>query len=430
MRLIYRMALRLSLALIPLIAIWAAVFYFTVADQINDEADDSLEDYSELIMIRVLGNRQLPPLNDGSNNSYSITPVSAEYANEHPDIEYYDAEVYIPEKRETEPARIMTTIFQDSEGRFYELKVSTPTFEKDDLQKAILSLIVALYLLLLPIIIGLTVGIYNQSLKPLYALLNWLDGYKPGKSHTPVPNDTDIKEFNKLNVAAQKAVERSEQFHERQKQFIGNASHELQTPLAVLGNRMEWMLNSMNLNEEQMGEIMKMKRTLSSIVRLNKTLLLLTKIENNQFPDSNRFDIVPMIEEQKELYDEIYAHKELDCRVTLPTKFEVTMNDSLASVLLDNLIKNAYIHTADKGSIAITLENGTLKVSNDGVAPLDGEHIFDRFYRNSGKEGSTGLGLALVKAVTECYSLDLKYEFKEKRHVFSVTLLENETKEN
>ena len=118
---------------------------------------------------------------------------------------------------------------------------------------------------------------------PLYELLHWLDSYAPGREVAPVPNDTSITEFRRLNVAAQQAVDRSEELFERQKQFIGNASHELQTPLAVLGGRMEYLLDCADLDEETTGEIIQMRRTLDHIVRLNKTLLLLTKIDNGQF---------------------------------------------------------------------------------------------------------------------------------------------------
>lgn len=99
MKLIYRISLRLSLVLLPLIALWAVVFYFTMVDEINDEVDDALEDYSELIVIRMLSGELLPRMNEGSNNSYTIAPVDENYAAAHPGIDYYDAEVYTRKRR-------------------------------------------------------------------------------------------------------------------------------------------------------------------------------------------------------------------------------------------------------------------------------------------------------------------------------------------
>ena len=107
MKLIYNISLRLSLVLFPLIALWAVVFYFTMMDEINDEADDALKDYSELIVMRVLAGEPLPRSNEGSNNSYTIIPVESGYVATRPSIDYYDTEVYIPEKDETEPARVL-----------------------------------------------------------------------------------------------------------------------------------------------------------------------------------------------------------------------------------------------------------------------------------------------------------------------------------
>lgn len=420
MKLIYRISLRLSLVLLPLIALWAVVFYFTMVDEINDEVDDALEDYSELIVIRMLSGELLPRMNEGSNNSYTIAPVDENYAAAHPGIDYYDAEVYIPEKEETGPARFLVTIFQDGNGQFYELKVATPTFEKDELLETILWWVVWLYLLLLITVVGTTMWIFHNSMRPLYALLHWLDGYVPGHKTVPVPNNTSITEFRRLNTAAQQAVDRSEELLEQQKQFIGNASHELQTPLAVLGGRMEYMLDHAGLDEQTMGEVIQMQRTLGHIVRLNKTLLLLAKIDNGQFPENTDVDISAMIREQKELYDDIYEERDIRCDMHLTGSFLVRMNESLASVLVSNLIRNAYVHSEAGARIDIRIEGRTLTVSNDGVTPLDGKHIFERFYQGSKREGSTGLGLALVKAVADSYGLCVGYRFGEEQHIFSV----------
>lgn len=421
MKLIYRIALRLSLVLLPLMALWGALFYFTMVDEINDEADDALEDYSELIVKRMLAGRELPKPNSGSNNSYSIVRIDAAEAAERPHIEYYDAEVYIPEKEETEPARVLTTIFQDDDGHYYELKVATPTFEKEDLLAAILYWVVFLYLLLLLTTISLTVWVFQRSMRPLYALLHWLDGYTPGRNAAPVPNDTRISEFRRLNAAAQQAADRSERLFEQQKQFVGNASHELQTPLAVLGNRLEWLLDNTQPSQTQMEELLKMQRTLRHIVRLNKTLLLLTKIDNGQFPESSEVDITAIIGEQLSLYDEIYAARQIVCTVDCTGLFVVRMNESLAATLVTNLLKNAFVHTSAGGGVEVSLRGRTLTVANDGAAPLDAEHVFERFYQGSRKEGSTGLGLALVSAVARYYGLRIDYRFEHGRHRFSVT---------
>ena len=420
MQFIYRIALRLTAVLLPLMAVWGALFYFTMVDEIRDEADDSLEDYSAMIISRILAGEELPQGNDGSNNSFEVRAVDSNYAATHPHLRYHDENIYIPDKREQEPARVLTSIFSDVEGQFYELMVMTPTFEKNDLFEAVLAWIVVLYVALLFIVLVVTMIIFRGSLQPLYDLLHWLDAYRPGGRPQSVPNKSDVEEFRRLNVALQQAVDRSEELFERQSQFIGNASHELQTPLAIIGNRVEWLLDSPSITEEEAGELFKIQKTLSRAVRLNKTLLLLTKIDNGQFPESVEVDIVTALEEGVESYGDVYAAREVNFTHNLPAELKVTMNESLATTLISNLVKNAYVHTPQGGDAHIEIVGRTLRVSNTGSEPLDKEHIFERFYQAARKEGSTGLGLALVAAVCRYYNLRLEYFFADGKHNFEV----------
>ena len=138
MKLFYRVFLHLSLGVIFILTVWAVYFYVSIKSEINDEVDDSLEDYTELIMMRSLAGETLPSHDSGTNNQYRINKVTRAYADSHLAICYRDSMVYIEAKKETEPARILTTIFKDKEEQYYELEVSVPTIEKSDLRKAIL----------------------------------------------------------------------------------------------------------------------------------------------------------------------------------------------------------------------------------------------------------------------------------------------------
>jgi len=144
--LIYYVIIRISLVLSVLLTGWAILFYFAVMDEVNDEVDDSLEDYSEIIIIRALAGEELPSKNTASNNQYFLREVTKEYAGSRDDILYKDSMVYIPEKDETEPARILTTIFKDDGEKFFELTVATPSIEKDDLKDAMAGWMIFLYM--------------------------------------------------------------------------------------------------------------------------------------------------------------------------------------------------------------------------------------------------------------------------------------------
>ena len=418
MKLIHRITLRLSLILLPILLVWAAVFYYTMVGEINDETDDSLEDYAEMLVRRTLTGGELPGQSDGSNNTYSIE-LLPDSVHHDQILEFKDEKVYIPEKRETEPARVLNMTFSDGEGNTYLLTVSTPTFEREDLLLAVFWHLVALYAILVVTILAVTALVFNYSMRPLYKLLEWLDNYHPGNGVDDLPTDSQTAEFKKLTESARSTIERAEKYFERQKQFIGNASHELQTPLAVLGTRIEWIIDNTQLTEEQFAELTKMRQSLHRLSRLNRTLLLISKIENAQFNEKDDVDIVELIKREVEVYEEIYGYKEIECRVELPERFVVTMDESLATTMVTNLIKNAFLHTAEGGSIIISIKDGELYVANSGDEALDATRLFDRFY-TSGKSGSTGLGLALVKSIAEFYKFGLEYSFVEGKHRFAV----------
>ena len=146
MRLVYRIVLHMSWALSLLLAGWAVLFYLTMIDEINDEVDDSLEARAEVILTRVLAGRELPVAASEGNNAYFLNEVSDEYAAVQPRERYSDEEIFIPERDDEEPARVLRKVFHDRDGKWYELTVMTPTIEKDDLREAILGWIVCLYL--------------------------------------------------------------------------------------------------------------------------------------------------------------------------------------------------------------------------------------------------------------------------------------------
>ena len=418
MKLIYRVTIRLSAILLPILLLWAAVFYYSMVHEINDETDDSLEDYATMLIRRTLTNHELPGQSDGSNNTYSIELLPGGTCTG-PILEFEDRQVYIPEKRETEPARTLRMSFSDADGNTWLLTVSTPTFEREDLLLAVLWHLVALYAILVITILAVTSIVFNYSMRPLYRLLRWLDGYSLGNGVEDLPMCTHIEEFRILTESARSTIARAEENFERQKQFIGNASHELQTPLAVLGTRIEWMIDNTPLTEEQFAELTKMRQSLHRLSRLNRTLLLISKIENSQFNEVHDVDIVELIDNELEIYKEIHAGKEIACSTQLPAQFIAAMDESLATTLVTNLLKNAFLYTTQGGTIRISIDKEILTVENSGTEPLDATRLFDRFY-TGGANGSTGLGLALVKSIAEFYKFNLDYTYKGGMHCFTV----------
>ena len=221
MKLFYRVLIHLLVGILIVFSGWAVVFYWGMMEEVNDEVDDSLEDYSELIIMRSLAGKELPSNDNGSNNQYFLREVDASYAQLKESICYLDSMVYIHEKGETEPARILITLFKDKNERFYELSVYTPTIEKADLRESIFLLLIGLFVMLLVTILLINIWVFHRSMKPFYQLLAWLENYRLGKSHEKLSIETHITEFQKLNEAVNRYAAHSEEVFEKQKQFIG-----------------------------------------------------------------------------------------------------------------------------------------------------------------------------------------------------------------
>ena len=200
MKLFYRVLIHLLAGIFVVLSAWAFVFYWGMIEEVNDEVDDSLEDYSELIIMRSLAGKDLPSNDNGSNNQYFLREVDAAYALSKESICYRDSMVYIDEKNESEPARILTTLFKDKDERFYELSVYTPSIEKRDLKESIFYLLIGLFVILFVIILLINIWVFHRSMKPFYQLLEWLEHYRLGKNNEKLSIETHTTEFRKHQV--------------------------------------------------------------------------------------------------------------------------------------------------------------------------------------------------------------------------------------
>lgn len=422
MKLIVRIFTRLIPALLVIITLWGVFFYYAVMDEVNDETDDTLEDYSEIIITRFLAGQEMPAQADGTNNSYYLNEISEEYADEFEKIRYSDEMIYIPEKKETEPARVLKTIFKDADEQYYELTVSIPNIEKEDLREAILHWIVFLYFTLLITILLINLWVLHRSMRPLYILLKWLDRYTINGDNPILENKTTITEFKKLNEAAIRHAKRNKNLFEQQKQFISNASHELQTPLAICRNRLEMLADNDTLTEEQLTEIFKTQSTLDYIIRLNKSLLFLSKIDNGQFHEIKEISFNELVHKLLPDYEEAYGYLNIKTHIEEKGTFTVGMDEALSGALVSNLLKNAFVHNRQaQGELYIEINSDSITMFNTGdEGKLDETHLFERFRQGkTKKEGSTGLGLSIMAAICKTYRLQIRY-FYNGKHGFEI----------
>lgn len=422
MKLSHRIIVSVSVALVALFALWAVVFTTTSKRQIYSRIDFILTQQSDKIISRFIENDSLPNSLSGMSGTmeFFIERVSPEYAKSHQAPVFQTDEEFIDDIQEDEIVREMSSVFQ-KQGIDYELTLSTQVFAwNDTLDFAIFS-ILTLAIALLVAIILIVSFIIIRNMRPLYRLTDWLRNRK-ATDKIPIPdNRIKVQEFKEIETVILEASERSKQVYEEQKRFIGNASHEIQTPIAICQNRLELLVDETQLDEHQLTEIEKTLDTLGYISRLNKSLLLLSKIDNHQFEEEAEIEINKVVNQALENLGEIYESMEIGITLTEKQRIVVQMDPTLASSLVNNLLKNAFIHNQQGGIIAITLSDNTLAISNTGKnEALDAESVFKTFYRKDENSNSTGLGLAIVKAICAEYCFEISYQFIDNQHTFSV----------
>lgn len=413
---------RVSLVMVFVMSLWAVLFYMALMEEANDEVDDTLQSCSEVIMLKWLSGKEMPLQSNESVNHYYLREVPADYAQQVPAMIFRDEELFMAERVESEPARSLTSIFQTADGKYWQLKVIIPTFEKEDFRQAIVNWMLCLYILMMIVLVSIIIWKYNKHMRPLYKVLHWLEAYQVGRKNPPLDNPTKVEEFIQLNETAQAFVQRSEAVFEQQKVFIGNVSHEMQTPLAISLNRLEMLMDDDALTERQLAELIKTHQTLTHLTRLNKSLLLLFKIDNNQFIEETTVSFRQLVEKYLEDYKEVYTHKHIQVTCQVVSDFTVQMNDMLANMLITNLLKNAFVHNVESGKLRIEIQKEYFSIQNSGVSTsLDSVKIFQRFYQQQKNEGNTGLGLAIADAVCKHSALALEYIYHTGVHEFRIS---------
>ena len=232
---------------------------------------------------------------------------------------------------------------------------------------------------------------------------------------------TDVSEFDELNQSLTKLIEHNVSAYKTQKEFTENASHELQTPLAILKNKLDILLQNQDLTERQYQIAEEMNRALSRSSRINKNLLLLAKIDNKQF-DSETFHLNEVLNQSLEILQEHFEQKNISVKTKIYDNVKVNGNIGLTEVLINNLIINAIRHTPINGSILIRLSQSEFEVSNSGTGKLNGDLLFKRFSRFSKDNNGSGLGLAIVQEICKSQNWTIDYRFENNNHIFSVKL--------
>ena len=329
--------------------------------------------------------------------------------------------IYNEKEKELHPYRILRTgvsILGDS----YLLQIQESLVNTRDLVTTIVTIQVILLTLLF---IGFVV--INQKLTttvwaPFYTILDKLKKYQIDKDTSIDLPPSSTTEFRELSEAIAELVNKSLIAFQSQKEFTENASHELQTPLAICRSKLELLTQTKELTREQAELVEGLFDALHRITKLMRDLLLLSKIENRQFLDVEKIEVRQITMKCLDSLHRLIQEKELRMEVNVSETLIVNANPILLEVLISNLISNAVRYSLPGSTISIKGSKERFIISNPGVPLEHPEKMFQRFHREQRTVLGNGLGLSIVKKVCEISGYSISYSYSSPNHQFELVL--------
>ncbi len=332
----------------------------------------------------------------------------------------FTIELYDSLEQEIIPFRILRTSAA-IQNKNYELIISESIVGSRDLIEAIVAIQACLLSLLLLGFIFINQNLSKVVWKPFYIILEKLKQYQIDKDLFISLPQSNTTEFEDLRIAIEQLVHKSREAYINQKEFTENASHELQTPLAIFRSKLEILMQSANITNEQAELISELLTTTDRIVRLNKNLLLLSKIENNQFPSKLETLLSKAVEKTIGLYQDTATSRKLKIKINTENESLIAVNPTLLEILLSNLISNSLKHAPEQSEVSIRIRNKSLSIVNSGDPFKNPDKIFQRFNRESRIVQGHGLGLAIVKEICDAEGFKAHYQYVDGHHQFSVS---------
>jgi signal transduction histidine kinase len=308
-------------------------------------------------------------------------------------------------------------------GRLFNVSVAKSLEGTDDLIHSILLITFTTILLILIASLIINRILLKRLWKPFYDTLETVKDFKIDNKqslHFPV---TKIDEFDFMNQTLKKTTSQAQQDYLVLKEFTENASHEMQTPLSIIRSKLDMLIQGENLSEEQGKIVQTTYQAIEKLSRLNYSLLLLAKIENNQYAETSSVDLKQKIGEKIDAFNELWQNQNISVSAFLAST-TIHMNNELADILLNNLLSNATRYNMPGGVIRIELTNKSLGISNNSLQKeLDPRRIYSRFYKQEGDHGQNGLGLSIIKQICDVSGFKIDYLFREEQHLFTISWL-------
>jgi signal transduction histidine kinase len=331
----------------------------------------------------------------------------------------YTEDVYDSTLQEHTPHRVLKTGVM-IQNQHYDLFIRESMVSSKDLITSIMGVQTLLLVLLLCGLVLINQKLSKTVWGPFYAILDRLKTYRIDHDNPNLPMASTV-EFRELTAVIEQLISKNHEAYLSQKEFTENASHELQTPLAICRTKLELLAQTAELTQEQAELVGGLLDATDRISRLNKNLLLLSKIENLQFLEIEEIELKPTILKSLEAYKHQADEKKLVITTSCSDNISIKANAALFDILVTNIISNAVRHTSILGLIHINCSSTHITIKNTGLPFEHPEKLFNRFHRESRTPTGSGLGLSIVKKIADVSNFQVSYSYQGNMHQFRVT---------
>jgi signal transduction histidine kinase len=390
------------------------VYYYTISNILTGQIDKDLVLEENEVFSYVSKNHRLPDVYESNHQQIFFTPLKAEKI----ERRFLDTTYHDSGKKDLKAGRALISSVAVA-GRNYRVLVTQSKEETEDLIRIIFLITIGVIVALLVILLTLNRVILKSIWKPFYNILLQLKDFSLANHASIHSTPSNIDEFAELDQAVISMADRVKSDYQNLKAFTENASHELMTPISIINSKLDTLVQTDEFTESQSKLLNDIYGTLSRLTRLNKSMLLLVKIENGLIHDQSEVDIKAVLEEALYQHEELLEQSNIRLTINMRDK-KVQANQSLMEIMCNNLVSNAIRHNHQNGALSVNLYEEKLTISNTGEGSFDFKQVIKRFHKSDRSEG-IGLGLTLCKQICDNYGFRLDYDYTENTHIFSIT---------
>ncbi|MCF8233078.1 MAG: HAMP domain-containing histidine kinase [Bacteroidales bacterium] len=337
----------------------------------------------------------------------------------------YTDTVMVNQRTQRENIYRKKTTYVTVNGNHYRLEITKEADELYGFRDDVFHIVLPVFIVLVVAIFLVNYLLSGYLLDPFRRILKQMSLYRIGQSGSLDHIKTSTFEFDKLKQLYENMRQRIEDDYYQLKEYTENMSHELQTPLSIIQNKTESLLSANDLKPGQAKQLKAIYEETQQLSRMGRALNLITQIENQEFKNIQTITTAPVIRSHVDKIWEIAEMKQLGIQTNLNEQHTLTIDAGLLDILVRNLIKNAIRYSHPSTIIQIETGEEYFRVINQGDEPeFPEEEVFKRF-RKGNRHKSLGLGLAIAKKICEVSGLHIDYKYRDGKHIFTVTPLDN-----